>query len=205
MLTVHHLNNSRSQRILWMLEELEVEYEVVRYERDEATMLAPPALKAIHPLGKSPVIDDDGLVVAESGAIVAYLAEEYGGLRPAGTAERRQAEYWSHFAEGSAMTPLLLKLYLSRLGEAATPLLSRVDGQIAAMLAYVDGELRDAPFLAGGELSVADIMMSFPLEAANARSGLKDHPALAAYLERIHARPGYQAALVRGGPYELLR
>ncbi len=188
-----------------MLEELEVEYEVVRYERDKATMLAPPALKAVHPLGKSPVIDDDGLIVAESGAIVDYLAEEYGGLRPAGTAERRRAIFWSHFAEGSAMTPLLLKLYLSRLGEAAAPLLSRVDAQIAGMLAYVEGELGDAPFLAGGELSVADIMMSFPLEAAQARSGLQGYPALAAYLARIHARPGYQAALVRGGPYELLR
>ena len=205
MLTVHHLNNSRSQRILWMLEELEVEYEVVRYERDKATMLAQPALKAVHPLGKSPVSDEDGLSVAESGAFVDYLAEEYGGLRPAGTAERRRAIFWSHFAEGSAMTPLLLKLYLSRLGEAAAALLSRVDAQIAGMLAYVEGELGDAPFLAGGELSVADIMMSFPLEAAQARSGLQGYPALAAYLARIHARPGYQAALVRSGPYELLR
>ena len=204
MLIVHHLNNSRSQRILWMLEELEVEYEVVRYER-EPTMLAPAALKAVHPLGKSPVIVDDGLVVSESGAIVEYLAEQYGGLRPAGTTERRRAVYWLHFAEGSAMTPLLLKLYLSRLGEAAAPLRARVDEQTLAMLAYVQAELADAPFLAGGELSMADIMMSFPLEAASARGGIDAFPSLRAYLDRIHARPAYQAALLRGGPQKLLR
>ena len=205
MLIVHHLNNSRSQRILWMLEELGVDYEVVRYERDKATMLAPPELKAVHPLGKSPVIDDNGLVVAETGAIVEYLAEQYDGLRPPGPAERRRATYWTHFAEGSAMTPLLLKLYLSRLGDAAAPLLARVDGQIATMLDYVQGELGDGLFLAGGELSIADIMMSFPLEAALARGGMAAYPALVAYLDRLHARPAYQAALERGGPYELLR
>ena len=205
MLTVHHLNNSRSHRILWMLEELGVEYEVVRYERDTTTMLAPPDLRAIHPLGKSPVIVDDGLVVSESGAIVDYLAERYDGLRPPGTAERRQAMYWVHFAEGSAMPPLVLKLYLSRLGEAAAPLRSRIDGQIADILAYVQAELGDAPFLAGGELSIADIMMSFPLEAAMARGGAAAYPAIVAYLERIHARPAYLAALERGGPYRLLK
>ncbi len=205
MITVHHLNNSRSQRILWMLEELDVEYEVVRYERDPATMLAPAALKAVHPLGKSPVIDDGGVIVSESGAIVEYLAEEYGGLRPFGTLERRRATYWMHFAEGSAMTPLLLTLYMSRLGEAAAPLRERVDGQIAAMLGYLEAELGDAPFLAGGELSVADIMMSYPLEAADARVGVGSYPGLVAYLARIHARPAYQAALERGGPYGVLR
>ena len=205
MLTVHHLNNSRSQRILWMLEELEVEYEIVGYERDKATMLAPPELRAIHPLGKSPVIVDNGLVVSESGAIVEYLAEQYDGLRPPGTAERRRATYWVHFAEGSAMPALVLKLYLSRLGDAAGPLQSRVDGQIADMLAYVQAELGDGPFLAGGELSIADIMMSFPLEAAMARGGAAAYSGIVAYLERIHARPAYQAALERGGPYELLR
>ncbi len=204
MITVHHLENSRSQRILWMLEELEVDYEVVRYER-QPSMLAPPELEAVHPLGKSPVIDDGGLIVSESGAIVEYLAEEYGGLRPFGTAERRRATYWVHFAEGSAMTPLLLKLYMGRLGEAAAPLRARVDGQIAAMLTYVQTELADAPFLAGGELSVADIMMSYPLEAAAARSGTDAYPALLAYLDRIHARPAYQAALARGGPYTILK
>ena len=205
MLTVHHLENSRSQRILWMLEELNADYQVVRYERDRATMLAPPALLAIHPLGKSPVIDDGGVIVSESGAIVDYLAEQFDGLRPPGSAERRRASYWVHFAEGSAMTPLLLKLTLSRLGEAAAPLLPRVDRQIAALLAYVEAELGDAPFLAGGELSTADIMMSYPLEAASARFGIDGHPNVAAYLDRIHARPAYAAALERGGPYHILR
>ena len=205
MLTVHHLNNSRSQRILWMLEELGVDYTVAHYERDNATMLAPPELKAIHPLGKSPVIDDDGLIVAETGAIVEYLSEQYDGLRPPGTAERRQATYWTHFAEGSAMTPLLLKLYLTRLGDPAAPLMARVNDQIGAMLTHVQAELGEAPYLAGGELSVADIMMSFPLEAALARGGAEAYPGIVAYLARIHARPAYQAALERGGPYELLR
>ena len=205
MLVVHHLNNSRSQRILWMLEELDVEYEVVRYERDPATMLAPPELKAVHPLGKSPVIEDGGVVVSESGAIVEYLAEQYDGLRPPGTSERRRATYWVHFAEGSAMTPLLLKLYVNRLGEAAAPLRDRVDGQIAAILGYVQAELGDAPFFAGGELSIADIMMSFPLEVAFARGGAAAFPSIVAYLDRIHARPAYQEALARGGPYELLK
>ena len=204
MITVHHLENSRSQRILWMLEEIDAEYEVVRYARDPATMLAPPELLAIHPLGKSPVIVDDGLVVAESGAIVDYLAEQYEALRPFGTAERRRATFWVHFAEGSAMTPLLLKLYMSRLGDGAAPLRPRIEQQIGAMLAYVDSELADAPFLAGGELSTADIMMSFPLEAASARGGLSRYPAVADYLARLHARPAYQAALERGGPYKLL-
>ena len=204
MITVYHLANSRSQRILWMLEELQAEYEVARFER-EPTMLAPSALKAVHPLGKSPVIDDNGLVVSESGAIVDYLAEEYGGLRPFGTAERRRATYWVHFAEGSAMTPLLLKLYMARLGEAAASLRDRVESQIAALLDYVQSELGDSPFLAGAELSVADIMMSYPLEAADARGGVSAYQALRAYLDRIHARPAYQAALARGGPYGPLR
>ena len=205
MLTVHHLNNSRSQRILWMLEELGVEYEVKRYERDEATMLAPAELRAVHPLGKSPVIDDDGVVVSESGAIVEYLAEQYEGLRPPGTVERRRATYWVHFAEGSAMTPLLLKLYASRMGDAGMPLVARADQQIAAILAYVQDEIADASFLAGGELSIADIMMSFPLEAAVARGGASAYAGIMAYLARIHARPAYRAALGRGGPYMLMR
>lgn len=205
MLTVHHLNNSRSQRILWMLEELDAEYEVVRYERDPATMLAPAALKAIHPLGKSPVIVDGGVVVAESGAIVEYLAEQFDGLRPPGTAERRQATFWVHFAEGSAMTPLLLKLYFSRMGDAAAPMMPRIDGQIGAMLSYVENELADRSFMAGSDLSIADIMMSFPLEAAAARGGAQAFPTVMSYLARLHGRPAYQAALERGGPYELLR
>jgi glutathione S-transferase len=205
MLIVHHLNNSRSQRILWMLEELGVEYEIASYERDAVTMLAPAALKAVHPLGKSPVIEDAGVVVAESGAIVEYLAEQYDGLRPAGTMERRRATYWVHFAEGSMAVPLLLKLYLGRVGAAAAPLAERVEGQIATLLGYVETELADAPFLAGGELSVADIMMSYPLEAAVARTDASGYPGVLAYLERIQARPAYRAALVRGGPYAILR
>ncbi len=204
MLTVHHLNNSRSQRILWMLEELGATYEVVRYERDPATMLAPPALLAVHRLGKSPVIDDGGVVVSESGAIVEYLAEQFDGLRPPGAVERRRATYWVHFAEGSAMTPLLLKLYLRRLGGAGAPLLARVDGQITAMLAHVEAELGDGLFLAGSDLSVADIMMSYPLEAAGARGGAEPFGQVRAYLDRLHARPAYQAALERGGPYQML-
>ena len=208
MVIVHHLNNSRSQRILWLLEEMGTPYEVKRYERDRATMLAPPALRAVHPLGKSPVIDDDGTVVAESGAIVEYLAGTYGHGQltpPPGTAAALRVNYWMHFAEGSAMTPLLLKLYLSRLGDAAGPLLARVDTQIAALLKYVEGEFGAGPFLVGESLTIADIQMSFPLEAATARGGLDaKYPGLATYLTELHARPAYQRALQRGGPYELL-
>jgi len=209
MVIVHHLNNSRSQRILWLLEEMGTPYEVKRYERDRATMLAPSALRAVHPLGKSPVIDDDGIVVAESGAIVEYLAGTYGHGQltpPPGTAAALRVNYWMHFAEGSAMTPLLLKLYLSRLGDAAGPLLARVDAQIAALLIYAERELGSGPFLGGDSLTIADIQMSFPLEAATARGGLDSkYPGLVAYLARLHARPAYQRALTRGGPYELLR
>ncbi len=209
MVIVHHLNNSRSQRILWLLEEMGTPYEVKRYERDRATMLAPPELRAVHPLGKSPVIDDNGLIVAESGAIVEYLADTYGHgqmTQPRGTAAALRLNYWMHYAEGSAMTPLLLKLYLSRLGDAAGSLLSRVQAQITAMLVYVEGELGDDPFLVGDALTIADIQMSFPLEAASARGGLDaTYPGLVAYLARLHARPAYQRALERGGLYELMR
>ena len=203
MLIVHHLANSRSQRILWMLEELGAEYEVVRYER-EPSLLAPPDLKSVHRLGKSPVIVDDGLVVAESGAIVDYLSEQYDSLRPSGSAERRRASYWNHFAEGSAILPLILRLYISRLGEAGAPLHPRVNQQISQMLSHVEAELAGAPYLAGGELSTADIMMSYPLEAASARNGLSAYPGVNSYLERIQARPAYARALERGGPYGML-
>ena len=206
MITVHHLNNSRSQRVLWMLEEIGLPYEIVRYQRDPQTMLAPAELRAVHPLGKAPVIEEDGQVYAETGAIVEYLAERAGALMPPpGSPERRQATYWLHFAEGSAMPPLLLKLYFSRMGEAAAPMVARADQQIGAMLGFVESALAASPFLVGEVLSVADIMMSFPLEAAVARGGASAYPGVMAYLGRLHARPAYARALDRGGPYELLK
>ncbi len=209
MVIVHHLNNSRSQRILWLLEEMGTPYEVMRYERDRATMQAPAELRAVHSLGKSPVIDDNGLIVAESGAIVEYLADTYGHgqmVPPPGTAAALRSNYWVHYAEGSAMTPLLLKLYLNRIGDAAGAMLSRVQTQLTAMLAYVESELGANPFLVGDTLTIADIQMSFPLEFAAVRGDLDaTYPGLVAYLARLHARPAYQRALGRGGPYELLR
>jgi glutathione S-transferase len=223
MITVHHLNNSRSQRILWLLEELGVPYEVKRYERDPQTMLAPPALKAVHPLGKSPVITDDGLTLAESGAIIEYLADRYGQgrLLPApGTPERLRCTYWLHYAEGSAMPPLLLKLVIDRIETAPMPFFVRpiakaiagrarssfIEPQIALHLDYLEGELGKSTWFAGDEFTAADVQMSFPLEAAAARGGLTStRPRLMAFLDRIHARPAYRRALERGGPYELLR
>jgi glutathione S-transferase len=219
MVVVHHLNNSRSQRILWLLEELGVPYEVQRYERDAETMLAPPALVAVHPLGKSPVITDDRNTVAESGAIVEYLVEKYGGGRliPApGTPERLRYTYWLHYAEGSAMPPLLLKLVFSRLETAKVPFFvkpivkkiaaqansSFIDPQLKKHLDYMEGELSKSSWFAGNEMTAADIQMSFPLEAAASRGGLdRSRPKLVAFLERIHARPAYQKALERGGEY----
>ena len=218
MITVHHLNDSRSQRVLWLLEELGLDYEVKRYQRDARTLLAPPELKAIHPLGKSPVVDDGDVRVAETGAVVEYLLESPGGsaLRPArGTAEGRRFTYWLHYAEGSAMTPLLLKLIFSQIPKRA-PLLARpvakgiargmnermIDPQIAAHTAYWEAELARTEWFAGDSFSAADIMMSFPVEAAGSRVGYgPDKPRLKAFLERIHARPAYVRALERGGPY----
>ena len=218
MITVHHLNDSRSQRVLWLLEELGLAYEVKRYQRDARTLLAPPELKAIHPLGKSPVVDDGEARLAETGAIVEYLLEAHGGsaLRPArGTAEGRRFTYWLHYAEGSAMTPLLLKLIFSQIPKRA-PLLARpvakgiargmnermIDPQIAAHTAYWEAELARTEWFAGDSFSAADIMMSFPVEAAGSRVGYgPDKPRLKAFLERIHARPAYVRALERGGPY----
>jgi len=218
MITVHHLNDSRSQRVLWLLEELGVAYEVKRYQRDPQTMLAPPELRAIHPLGKSPVVDDGDVRVAETGAVVEYLLETHGGsaLRPArGTAEGRRFTYWLHYAEGSAMTPLLLKLIFSQIPKRV-PLLVRpvangiargmnarmIDPQLAAHTAYWEAELARSEWFAGDAFSAADIMMSFPVEAAASRVGYgPDKPRLKAFLERIHARPTYQRALERGGPY----
>ncbi len=223
MITVHHLNNSRSQRVLWLLEELGVPYEVRRYERDPQTMLAPAALKAVHPLGKSPVITDGEVTLAESGAIVEYLAGRYGGgrlLPPEGTPERLRCTYWLHYAEGSAMPPLLLSLIFTRVREAPAPFFVRpiaraIDDKVMAgfvtpnvqlHLDYMEGELGRSAWFAGEEFSAADVQMSFPLEAAAARGRLDaGRPRLQAFLERIHARPAYQRALAQGGPYELMR
>ena len=205
MIQVHHLNNSRSQRILWLLEELELPYEVIRYERDPQTMLAPPQLRAIHPLGKSPVVVEDGETVAETGAIVEYLLERHGAGRfapPSGTPAHRRLRYWLHFAEGSAMTPLLVKLYLTRVGEAAAPVLNRIEANIAALLDYLEAEVAKEGYFAGPDFTAADVMMSFPLEVATARGGLDaSRPALLGLLHRLQARPAYRRALERGGAY----
>ncbi len=206
MIELHHLNNSRSQRILWLLEELGLPYEVVRYQRDPATMLAPPALRQVHPLGKSPVIRDGTEVVAETGAIVEHLLERHGQGRlvpPAGTPDRARYRYWLHFAEGSAMPPLLVKLYAMRIGgEAAAALLARVDGQLAGLLDYLEAELDGRGYFAGPALTAADIMMSFPLEAAVQRGGLDaSRPRLWALVNELQQRPAYRRALERGGPY----
>jgi glutathione S-transferase len=217
MITVHHLADSRSQRVLWLLEEMGRPYEVKRYERNPATMLAPPELKAIHPLGKSPVVDDGAVRVAETGAIVEYLLEGPQGtsLRPApGTEAGRRYTYWLHYAEGSAMTPLLLKLIFGQLPKRSPGLVrplvkaisgkaqdSFIDPQIASHTAYWEAELGKSEWFAGDDFSAADIMMSFPIEAGASRAPYADKPLLQAFLEKIHARPAYQRALERGGPY----
>jgi glutathione S-transferase len=219
MITVHHLNNSRSQRVLWLLEELGVPYDVKRYERDTKTMLAPPELLAVHPLGKSPVIVDGTVTVAESGAIIEYLVDRYGGGRlipPAGTAERLRYTYWLHYAEGSAMPPLLLKLVFDRVANnpapwpvsaiarriAATVTGTFIGPQLKRHLDYMEAQLAPHPWFAGEEFTAADVQMSFPLEAAAARAGLNaGRPRLMAFLDRIHARGAYRHALERGGPY----
>ena len=221
MLTVHHLNNSRSQRVLWMLEELGVEYEVRRYDRDNRTLLAPPSLRAVHPLGKAPVVTDGALTLAESGAILEYLTDRYGSGQlapPLGTPERRRYSYWMHYAEGSAMPPLLLKLVFDRIGSGPMPFVLRpvikgitkrvkqafIDPQLRTHLDFMEGELGKSPWFAGAEFSAADVQMSFPIEASVGRAGLDaSRPRLMDWLERIHARPAYQRALVRGGPYDL--
>lgn len=218
MIKVHHLNDSRSQRVLWLLEELGLPYEVVRYERDARTRLAPAALRAIHPLGKSPVIQDGDVTVAETGAIVDYLLDVYGEgrLRPtAGTEDARRFTYWLHYAEGSAMPPLLLKLVFGLLPRRAPGLMRPLVKQISdkAIAGFVDPQLRDhvgfweaelarSEWFAGDQFTAADIMMSFPVEAGADRAfDPADRPRLRAFLSRIHARPAYRRALERGGPY----
>jgi glutathione S-transferase len=223
VIIVHHLNNSRSQRVLWLLEELGVPYEIKPYQRNAQTMLAPPELRAVHPLGKSPVISDGGLTIAESGAIVEYLADKYGGgkLAPAiGTPERLRYTYWMHFAEGSAMPPLLMKLIFDRMESGPMPFFIRpvaraiagkakstfVMPNINRILDFMEGELGKSAWFAGAEFSAADIQMSFPLEAASVRGGLDEkRPKLWAFLKNIHQRPAYLRALEKGGKYELLR
>ena len=224
MIVVHHLNNSRSQRVLWLLEELGVDYEVKRYQRDAKTMLAPPALKNVHPLGKSPVVTDGESTLAESGAIIEYLVDRYGrgsGLKPAdGTPERLRYTYWLHYAEGSAMPPLLLSLVFGKVRSAPAPFFVRpvihgivdkvmtsfVNPQLKTHLDFRESELASRDWFAGDDFSAADIQMSFPVEAAASRGGLgKERPHLLNYLARIHARDAYQRALEKGGPYELLR
>lgn len=204
MIVVHHLENSRSQRILWMLEELGLPYEVKRYERDPKTMLAPRELRAVHPLGKSPVIQDDGAVVAETGAIAEYLVEKADGRL--GAPSHREAalryRFWLHYAEGSLMPPLLLLLVLGRIPLMGKAAIRRVQPMLDRHLDYVEAELARRPWFAGDQMTAADIMMSFPLEAARKRGGLNEsRPATMAWLDKIHARPAYQAALAKGGPY----
>ncbi|NHZ82398.1 glutathione S-transferase [Massilia sp. CCM 8695] len=223
MIIVHHLNNSRSQRILWLLEELGLEYEIKKYQRDAKTMLAPPELRAVHPLGKSPVITDGANTVAESGAIIEYLLERYGNgkfVPAAGTPDKLRYTYFMHYAEGSAMTPLLMKLVFDRVEKSPMPFFAKpiargiaqkvkstfILPQIAQHLAYLEGELAKSSWFAGPEFSGADIQISFVLEAAAARGGLGDrYPKLMDFLNRIHARAAYQRALERGGLYELLK
>lgn len=207
MIVVHHLENSRSQRVLWMLEELGLDYRIERYERDRTTMLAPPELKRVHPLGKSPVIEDDdgsGRVVAETGAIVEYLVEKADGRLgpPAHRDSALRYRFWLHYAEGSMMPPLFLKLVLSRIPLMGKPAIKRIQPMIDVHLDYVESELAQRPWFAGNEMTAADIMMSFPIEAARSRAGLDaSRPATIAWLEKVHARPAYQAALAKGGPY----
>ena len=223
MIVVHHLNNSRSQRILWLLEELGLAYEVQRYQRDAKTMLAPPELRAVHPLGKSPVITDGDVTLAESGAIIEYLVSRYdnGNLVPKDKSPQHlRYVYWMHFAEGSAMPPLLMKLIFDRIEKGPMPFFARpiaraiagkarsgfVQPNIDRILDFMEAELGGHAWFAGAQFSAADIQMSFPLEAAAVRGGLNEsRPRLWAFLKAIHARPAYQRALEKGGKYELLR
>ena len=204
MIVVHHLNESRSQRVLWLLEELGVPYEIRHYERDATTRLAPPALRDIHPLGKSPVIESDGMTLIESGAIIDHLLRRHGdgSLRPAAdSADFEAYQQWLHYAEGSAMLPLLLKLYVSRLGEAGAPLKPRIDSELSNHLGYVDRALQGREWLVGDRFSGADVQMSFVGEAAR---GLRaSYPNLDAWVRRFQQRPAYRRALERGGPYSM--
>jgi glutathione S-transferase len=203
-LVVHHLNNSRSQRILWLLEELAIPYEIIHYQRDAITNLAPPELMAMHPLGKSPMIEDNGRLICESGAIVDYICERHGGegLVPArGTDDHVRHLELMHFAEGSAMTPILLALYTGRLGEAAAPLMPRITQQLDSHFNFMETQLGSSGHFIGDSLSAADIMLSFPAEVAIAQGRGGVLPKLAGFVAWLQARPAYRRGLAKGGPY----
>ena len=226
MITVHHLNNSRSQRILWMLEELNLEYEIIRYERDVKTMQGPASLREVHPLGKSPAITDDGsgeqILLVESGAIIEYLMQTYGKnsslITPkTGSQEERDYRYWLHFSEGSLMPPLLLRLIFHRVKKAPVPFFVKpiakaiankvlsefVNPNVQCLLDFIEASLEGKQWFLGYQLSGADIQMSYPLEASVARGLIDDHyPDIQSYVERIHQQPAYQAALLKGGKYD---
>jgi glutathione S-transferase len=204
MLTLHHLNDSRSQRILWLLEELGTPYDINHYQRDANSRLAPPELTAVHPLGKSPVITDGDITIAESGAIVDYLIRRYGkgAMMPAvGGRDYEAYNEWLHYSEGSAMLPLMLNLYVSRLNEAGAPLRPRIDSEIANHLSYVDGALKGREYFVGSTLTGADVQMSFVGEIAKVFDRLGPYPDLAAWLSRMHARPAFQRSIEKGGAY----
>lgn len=208
MLVVHHLNESRSQRILWLLEELGTPYELKTYERDKQTRLAPPELKAVNALGKSPVITDGGQTIIETGAIIDYIVRHHGGGRM--QPDPKSADYdtyvqWLHYGEGSAMLPLMLHMYVGRLKEAGAPLHPRIQSEVANHLGYIDGYLTGRQFFVGDSLSGADIQMSFVAEVARAQQSLPSYPAFSAWLDRMHERPAWKRAIEKGGPYSLGR
>jgi glutathione S-transferase len=212
MLTLHHLNDSRSQRILWLLEEIGTPYELKRYQRDAKTRLAPPELEAVHPLGKSPVIVDGDVKIAESGAVVDYIIRRYGqesgkpAMMPApGNSEYEAYQEWLHYSEGSAMLPLLMHLYVSRLGDAGKPLHPRIDSEMARHLGYVDRALEGREFFVGDALSGADVQMSFVGDLAKVFDRIAPYPNLAAWLKRMHARPAFQRSVEKGGAYRFAK
>ena len=208
MLTLHHLNDSRSQRILWLLEELGTPYEMKRYQRDATTRLAPPELKAVHPLGKSPIITDGEVKIAESGAIVDYIIRRYGKgamIPAAGSADFEAYNEWLHYSEGSAMLPLMLNLYVGRLKEAGSPLHPRIDSEMANHLGYVDGALEGREFFVGTSLTGADIQMSFVGDMAKVFDKLGPYPNLSAWVSRMHARPAFQRSIEKGGAYRFAK
>jgi glutathione S-transferase len=208
MIVVHHLNDSRSQRILWLLEELEVPYRIERYERDPDTRLAPQGLQEVHPLGKSPVIEDNDRAIHESGAIIDYLIRRHGRgkLQPSlGSDAYETYNQWLHYAEGSAMLPLLMNMYIMRLGDAGQPLHPRISGEMANHLGFVDRALEGRDFLLGADFSAADIQMSFVGEVTDAFGQLDNYPNMKAWVERFQARPAYAEALQRGGHYSFAR